>query len=194
MLKDRFFYPLALAFIAGIIWFALSRAQVSEILSENVCKSGYTVEGEDLALLTAGPGTNYDYFAAQFDNPAYASLYSHIARDKANPPSAGVFASIGSQYAQIFHGKTIRMTIRAKAGKRNPLNAFDSGYFSTTAGATKWQTFELSNNFQDFSFDFSPRKVEVIEDIDYFGIWPGVDGEQTTMDVEKFQVQILSGC
>jgi len=194
MLKDRFFYPLALALIAGMIWFALSRAQISDIISADVCKSGYTVEGEDLALLVAGPGTNYDYFAAQRDNAAYVSLYSHIARDLADPPSAGVFAPIGYQYAQVFHGKTIRMTIRAKAGRRNPLKSFDAGYFSIAAGATKWQTFDLTNRFQDFSFDFSPRKAEITQDIDYFGIWPGVEGKQTTMDVEKFQVTILSGC
>jgi len=69
MLKDRFFYPLALALIAGMVWFALSRAQLPDIISADVCKSGYTVEGENLALLQAGPGTNYDYFAAQRDNP-----------------------------------------------------------------------------------------------------------------------------
>lgn len=194
MLKDRFFYPLALALIAGMIWFALSRAQLSDIISADVCKSGYTVEGEDLAFLQAGPGTNYNYFAPQRDNPAYVSLYSHIARDKANPPSAGVFVSIGYQYAQVFHGKTIRMTIRARAGRRNPLDNFDAGYFSLAAGTTDWQRFDLTDNYQDYSFDFSPRKTEATLDIDYFGIWPGVEGKQTTMDVEKFQVTILSGC
>jgi len=194
MLKDRFFYPLALASIAGMIWFALSRAQLSDILSADVCKSGYIVEGEDLALLQAGAGTNYDYFAAQRDNPAYVSLYSHIARDKADPPSAGVFAPISYQYAQLFHGKTIRMTIRARAGHRNPLDRFDAGYFSLVAGASDWQIFNLTNNFQDFSFDFSPQTEEITQDIDYFGIWPGVEGNQTIMDVEKFQIVILSGC
>ena len=194
MLKDRFFYPLALALIAGMIWFALSRAQLSDIISADVCKSGYIVEGEDLVFLQAGPGTNYDYFAAQRDNPAYVSLYSHIARDKADPPSAGVFAPVGYQYAQVFHGKNIRMTIRAKAAHRNPLESFDAGYFSLTAGATQWQTFELTDSFQDYSFDFAPRKTEGPQDIDYFGIWPGVEGNQNMMDVEKFQVKILSGC
>ena len=194
MLKDRFFYPIALALIAGIIWIALSQAEISNIISADVCKSGYTVEGEDLMLLEAGPGTNYDYFGAQGENAAYVSLYSHIARDKADPPSAGVFAPIGYLYAQVFHGKTIRMTIRAKAGRRNPLDSFDTGYFSLTAGATQWQKFDLTDSFQDFSFDFSPRKVEPTEDIDYFGIWPGVEGKQTVMDVEKFQVTVLSGC
>lgn len=194
MLKDRFFYPIALALIAGIIWVALSRAETSNVISADVCKLGYTIEGEDLILLESGPGTNYNYFGAQGENAAYVSLYSHIARDKADPPSAGVFAPIGYQYAQVFHGKTIRMTIRAKAGRRRPLESFDTGYFSVAAGSTQWQTFNLTDNFQDFSFDFSPRKVEPTEDIDYFGIWPGVKGKQTIMDVEKFQVTVLSGC
>jgi len=194
MLKDRFFYPLVLALIAGMVWFALSRARISDIISADVCKSGYTVEGEDLALLEAGPGTNYDYFAAQRDNAAYVSLYSEIARDKAISASAGVFAPISYQYAQVFHGKTIRMTIRARAGHRNPLDSFDTGYFSPIAGATQWQTFELTDRFQDFSFDFSPRKAGITQDIDFFGIWPGIEGKRTTMDVEKFQITILSGC
>jgi len=142
------------------------------VISADVCKLGYTIEGEDLILLEAGPGTNYNYFGAQGENAAYVSLYSHIARDKADPPSAGVFAPIDYQYAQVFH----------------------AGYFSVAAGSTQWQTFNLTDNFQDFSFDFSPRKVEPTEDIDYFGIWPGVKGKQTIMDVEKFQVTVLSGC
>jgi len=193
MLKDRFFYPIALALIAAMIWFALSRAQLEDIIRADVCESGYIMKGEDLVQLVAAPGTNYDYFAAQRDNAAYVTLNSHIARDKA-PPSTGVFAPIGYQYAQVFHGKTIRMTIRAKEGRRNPLQSFDAGYFSLTAGTTNWKTFELTDAFQDFSFDFTPRKADKTEDIDYFGIWPGVEGKQTTMDVESFQIKILSGC
>ena len=60
MLKDRFFYPIALALIAGIIWVALSRAEISNVISADVCKLGYTIEGEDLILLESGPGTNYN--------------------------------------------------------------------------------------------------------------------------------------
>jgi len=143
--------------------------------------------------LVAAPGTNYDYFASQRENPAYVTLHSHIARDKA-PPSTGVFAPIGYQYAQVFQGKAIRMTIIAKAGRRNPLESFDAGYFSLTAGATNWKTFELTDEFQAFTFDFSPLSAEKTEDIDYFGIWPGIEGKQKTMDVESFQIKILSGC
>ena len=51
MLKDRFFYPIALALIAGIIWVALSRAETSNVISADVCKLGYTIEGEDLICL-----------------------------------------------------------------------------------------------------------------------------------------------
>jgi len=86
------------------------------------------------------------------------------------------------------------MTIRARAGHRNPLDSFDTGYFSLTAGASNWQTFELTDSFQDFTFDFSPRKGEATQNIDYFGIWPGVEGNQTRMDVEKYQITVLSGC
>lgn len=193
MLKDRFFYPIAVVLIASMIWFALSRAKPPHLQRVDICKSGYAFKGEDLIQLVASPGTNYDYFASQNTKAAYVKLYSHIPRDKA-PASAGVFAPIPSQYAQLFQGKTIRLTIKARLGRKDPLESFDAGYFSLTAGATNWKSFDLTDGFQDYSFEFTPSKAAPSEEVDYFGIWPGVEGEQKTMDVETMQIQIISGC
>ena len=60
MLKDRFFYPLALALIAGMIWFALSRASVTKLSDACIWQNGFITQGEDLVTLTASPGTAYD--------------------------------------------------------------------------------------------------------------------------------------
>lgn len=193
MLKDRFFYPIAVVVIAAMIWFALSRAKPSHLQTIDICTSGYELKGEDLIQLVASPGTNYDFFAPQNTEAAYVKLYSHVPRDKADA-SAGVFAPIPSQYTQLFQEKTIRLTVKARAGRTDPLKTFDAGYFSLTAGSTNWKTFDLTDEFQKYSFEFMPLKAAPSGEVDYFGIWPGVEGKQKTMDVETMHIQIISAC
>jgi len=191
MLKDRFFYPLALALIAGMIWFALSLSTRTKLTDACIWHNGYITQGEDLVTLTASPGTIYDYIGATPMDPAHVVAMTQIPRRDA-PASAGVFAALGPDYERAFAGQKIRLTVRARQGRKNPLTAFDMGYFTAGAGDSGWRRRTLTPDWKDYVLDFSPKTPNGDPDLDYFGIWPGEAGEQETMDIEFMRVDVLS--
>ena len=126
MLKDRFFYPLAFAFIAGMIWYALSLSTQTRLTDACIWHNGFIAQGEDLVTLTASPGTVYEYMGATPSAPAHVVAMTQIPRWDA-PASAGIFAALGPDYERAFAGQKIRITVRARQGRKNPLTEFDMG-------------------------------------------------------------------
>lgn len=191
MLKDRFFYPVALAVIAAMIWFALSRSSAVKLSDACIWQNGFISQGEDLITLTASPGTAYEYVGATPTDPAHIIARTEIPRREA-PASAGIFAALGPDYERAFAGQQIRVTVRARQGRKNPLEEFDMGYFTAGAGDSGWRRRVLNPQWQDYVLDFAPKPPNADPDIDYLGVWPGEAGEQKTMDIEFMKVDVLS--
>lgn len=193
MIKDRYFYPLALAFVAGMIWFALSLSEAIDLTDEMIWSEGFVAEGDALITLIASPGTKYNFTEKTVNHPAYITAFTEIARENADP-SAGIFAALGSDYERAFAGQKLQITIRARQGHNNPLTTFDMGYFSASAGLrdSGWKRCELTSEWQDFTLEFSPDLPNHDPDIDYLGFWPGEEGDLKTMDVEFLKINVLS--
>ena len=191
MLKDRFFYPLALALIAGMIWYALSLSSVTKLSDACIWQNGFSVQGDDLITLTASPGTTYEYRGATPTDSAHVVAMTQIPRRDA-PASAGVFASLGPDYERALAGQNIRITIRARAGRKNPLDQFDMGYFTAGAGDSGWRRRTLTDDWQDYVLDFAPKPPNGDPDLDYLGVWPGDSGEQKAMDIAFMKIDVLS--
>lgn len=191
MLKDRFFYPLALVLIAGMVWFALSRATVTTLSDACIWQNGFITQGEDLVTLTASPGTTYEYIGATPNDPAHIVAKTEIPRRTA-PASAGIFAALGPDYERALAGQQIRVTVRARQGRKNPLPEFDMGYFTAGAGDSGWRRRTLTPEWKDYVLDFAPKPPNGDPDLDYLGVWPGEEGEQKTMDIEFMKIDVLS--
>lgn len=191
MLKDRFFYPIALALIAAMIWFALSRSTTTKLTDACIWQNGFITQGEDLVTLTASPGTTYDYVGATPSVPAHIVAWTQIARRNATP-SAGVFASLGPDYERAFASQNIRMTVRARQGRKNPLETFDMGYFTGGVGDSGWSRRSLTSEWQDYVLEFKPNPPNADPDVDYLGVWPGDSGELKTMNIEFIKVELIS--
>ena len=191
MLKDRFFYPLAFSLIAAMIWFALSLADNVKLSDACIWENGFEARGDTLVTLTASPGTSYEFSGQTVNNPAHIVMLTHIARIDA-PASAGIFAALGPDYERAFAGQDLRITVRARQGRKNPLDEFDMGYFTAGAGDSRWRRQVLTDQFENYMFEFSPKPPTGDPDLDYLGVWPGDQGEQKTMDVEFMKIDVLS--
>jgi hypothetical protein len=190
MLKDRYFYPLAGLLIVAMVATALSFGGSRTIDAADIWRDGLTVEGEDLALLEAQPGTLSEYVASDGGEPAFARLSSNVARDIA-PPGPGVFASIGPDYERAFGGRKLRLTITARASRTNGLDGFDMAYFTAGAGDSGWKPRELTLDWADYEMTFTPGVPGEGEPRDFFSIWPGTTAEQRFMDIRKMRVDVL---
>lgn len=185
-MKDWLFYPFAMLIIGGMIAYALSFATPTGADTATEFK----LEGETLSTLFPAEGTSFS-IAGDANNPnAYAVLSAHIAKELA-PPSAGVFATLGPSWEKKFAGQNIRVTIHARKGRANPVDRFQFAYFTDGAGSSGWQTFDLSSEFQDISFEFTPGLPNGDPSSDYVGIWPDPNGRQRTMDVKWLKVETV---
>jgi hypothetical protein len=190
MLRDLYFYPLALLVTLGIVLFALSLGAYERPSDTQIKTDGYILEGDALTKLTASAGTNYDYVAATGSSPAYVRLWTHVRRDNVGA-SAGIFAPLNSDYERVFAGERLRMTVTARQSRNRPLEQFDVGYFTAGAGDSGWKRMNLTPGWSAYSFEFTPGFPQDDPDIDYFGIWPGETAEPLSMDVAKMQIEVL---
>lgn len=191
MLKDRYFYPLAIACIIGMVFYAMSKADYEDLTKNMVFENGFIINGEDLATLTASPGTLYNYTATTSSEQAFVTLRTNVPREK-TIPSAGVFAALGEIYEATFATQNLKMTIRARQGRTDPLTHFDMGYFTADVGDSGWVRQSLTPQWKDYSLEFTPNSPVNDLGVDYAGIWPGDKGKNETMDVQFIKIDILS--
>ena len=192
MLKDRYFYPLAVLVIAGIVGIALSFGGSESYSPEVLRAQGYTIAGEDLARLESQPGTQSEFVAATAGEPAYARLSSTVAFDIA-PPGPGTFASIGPDYEAAFGGYPLRLTITARRSRISGLDGFDIAYFTAGAGDSGWQPRTLGEDWADYVLEFTPGVPNGVgERRDFFSVWPGRTAEPRYMDVRRMRIDVLA--
>jgi len=190
MLKDRYFYPLALSFIAAMIWFAMSKADYEILTKEMISEQGFAVQNQNLSTLTASPGTSYIYTEKTSSEKAFVTMMTNVARSDA-PASAGIFAPLGPDYEDAFANRKLRITVRARQGRTDPLKHFDMGYFTSDVGDTGWIKKPLTSDWENYTIEFSPNPPVNDLGVDYFGIWPGEEGEKKTMDVQFMKIDVI---
>lgn len=182
-MKDRYFYPLAMLIIVAMVAYALSFKVDNTPSNEDI----YERKDVQLEELFPSPGTTVVMGGSEVDR--HAILGAHMSRDIA-PSSAGVFGTLGPVYEANFGGARIAITVRAKKGEAAPSLKMELGYFTSGVGDSEWQIFELTDEYADYSFEFSPEKP-ARKGSDYIGIWPDPSGQGGTISVQSVKVERL---
>lgn len=190
-MRDRFFYPLLVLVIAGILVLGLLPGiRHTNLNPVDIVVEGYFMEGTDLQKLTAAPGTEVSFIDGVADLPLLAVLSSNNPR-KFAPASAGVFGTLGPNYEAGFGGHSLAITITARAGRNQPLAEFKAGYFTVGAGDSGWKNFTLGEDFADYSFTFKTNPPKGKPGNDFIGIWPGDEGKSQTMELKSIRIEVL---
>ena len=190
-MKDRYFYPLFVLVLAGIIMLALwPGLNNSEGRPRDILTDGYLLSGSKLQSLTAAPGTIVHFIDAQDGKPVLAVLSSNNPRTLAGP-SAGVFGTLSPNYEEAFGGRTLEITITARAASVDPLEEFSAGYFTAGDGDSGWRKFTLTDEFTDHIFTFTTKPPKGKPGNDYVGIWPGEDGKSDKMELKSIRIMVV---
>ena len=189
-MKDFYFYTLSAFFVAVSIAIAMMQSTGPQVSDECIIENGYIVQGKKLENLTSSPGTNFTFMPSTQSSSAYITALSHVPRRKAQA-SAGIFAVLGPNYEKVLGGRALSMTVSARKNKVNSLDEFDMGYFTAGAGDSGWKTRKLTDVWRDYVLYFTPTPSQDKPDIDYLGIWPGVEGKKKLMDVRYIKLEVL---
>ena len=192
-MSDRFFYPFVLLLIGAIVAAALfvdGPLKVPSVTPQQIVSEGFTAQGEDLRRFVNAPGTTVNYAVDSNGEVSNAVLSAHLSKAAA-PPSAGIFIALGPNYEAAFGGKTLEVTVRAKAGGDNPSEGFLLQYFTASVGDSEEQVFPLTGDYADYTVTYKTNPPKGDPGSDYIGIWPDMAGEKRSMDVERVSVRVI---
>lgn len=190
MFRESLFFLTMIALVMAIVYGALYPGKKYLSGYDDIRQNGYLAEGSDLQYIKASPGTSALFIAANNGETSYLTLSAHLSQ-LAAPPSAGVFAPLNARYETAFAERRLKMTLTARQGRMSPAETFQMGYFTAGPGDSGWQRFQLTPDFKDYSFNFTPKAQISEADIDYFGVWPDEEGLQRTMDVSRYKIEVL---
>lgn len=189
MLRDLYFYPLAAALIAGMVALALSFGGGEALSDAEIVEQGWTLEGEALRNLIVSPGTDMDYLD---EDGGFVRMRANIAYGADGRPTPGIYAALGPDVERAFAGRTLRITVRARALPPDGLERFDSAYFPIEAAASPWAVFDLSPDWADYSYTFTPPIVAAPANTDLVSVYPGKRGENRPVDVARLRIEVVS--
>ncbi|WP_298916634.1 hypothetical protein [uncultured Algimonas sp.] len=188
MFRDSLFYPLAICLVAAIVAIAMLFGGGAALPDEQIARNGWSLSGTDLDKLTVSPGSDAQYVS---DDGGYVRLSQHVPID-VEPPSIGVFATLGPSLERVFAGKRLRMTFRARSSAVDPLRTFMAAYVPLEAGPSDWTNFELGPEWADYSFEFSPPATDAEENVDLVAVFPGRLGRSQNMDLAFIRVDVMA--
>ena len=182
---DYLFYVLTAALAGAMIFAAISRR--GESVGVIVLDGVMTAEGEALAAMIAGPGTEVEFDVSE--NAAKASSEASFAN--LGEASAGVALPVPRDFERAVAGRRILVSAEVRAEDPS-LRSMRLGYFTLSRDSGRLP-FEISGEYQTISFTFDvPADVDV-ENGDWLGLWPDEDGLGRAVFVRRREVRILAG-
>jgi hypothetical protein len=192
-MKDRIFFPLALLVAAGMVAVAImpgvGRMPAGPVTGDGKNYSEITVSGAYLNKIIAGG----DAETRLIDGPGgRKQLYIEAeagALDVA--PELGPHFRLAADMEVQFSGFTIRCTVRARPADTRGALQMEANYSAGRVGDSGWHVFDLSRDFQDFSFEYDVPVAEGDQGVDYFGIRPVVPEKSRALIVEEVRFERL---
>ncbi|MBI1234200.1 MAG: hypothetical protein GC208_06820 [Alphaproteobacteria bacterium] len=182
--SDPIFYAIAAIVVAGMIWFAMSGEQETRGFSFD--GRHLVIEGEALAGLVPGPGTQSDYVPTE----QAARITANASFDQAGTMSAGVGLLLPRAFEEDVIGHPVEVSIEMRALRGGHTEAYMS-YFTAQAGDSPRHVAELDEDWQTFTFVFDVPANAVANDQEWIGIWPDLDGLERPVLVRRIEARIL---
>nr|WP_281719560.1 hypothetical protein [Nitrosomonas nitrosa] len=182
--SDPVFYLAAGLAVAGMIWFAMSGEQETRGFSFD--GRHLVIEGEALAGLVPGPGTESDYVPTE----QAARITANASFSQAGTMSAGVGLLLPRAFEEDVIGHPVEVTIEMRALRGGHSEAYMS-YFTAQAGDSPRHVAELDEDWQTFTFVFDVPAHAVPNDQEWIGIWPDLDGLERPVLVRRIEARIL---
>lgn len=190
-MADRVFYPLVILIAIGLIAAALAPGPARlEAARAELAGAGDAViaRGAALAGLQTGDGIGFETVDGE-DGPVF--IRARASKPSDVPPlSAGLFLSLSPAQERALAGRTLRVSVVARARGANPAETFKFGYFADDERAgSGWEIFTPTPNFETYSFTFTPAEKTGEPNPDFVGLWPDAAGENRTLDIAQIAVR-----
>ena len=190
-MRDRLFFPLAFVLASSFILMALQPFAV-RVPSGPVSGGGRNAEDvtvKDVELHRFQPGSydSLEIIPATDTTPILLRLTRQATEDYQDPRS-GPHLILAEDVEFGMEHRQIQIDIEARAAGDFAASKFEANYLAKAEYETGWQPFDLTTEFQTYSFTFeTPPRGEALG-YDYVGIRPVAPDKYRTMEVRSVRV------
>ncbi|MGB3624512.1 MAG: hypothetical protein WA989_01705 [Henriciella sp.] len=187
-MSDRIFFIVAV--LVGAVMVALALLPGMNALPAGPVSGGNTdykrieISGNQLNRMVAGGESEIELRQVGGETVLYIETDAETLSAEAQRSPHFVLAT---DLETIFAGRTLRVTVNARAADRYGSQAIELNYALGNAEASGWQTFLITKEFQDVSFEYDlpPKNVGAEPGYDYFAIRPVVPEKQRALLVRS---------
>lgn len=107
-------------------------------------------------------------------------------------PDAGPHFRLAPDLETAFSGRQVRVNVRARSPGVDGADALEVAYMAGPEGRTRWQRFELTEQFSNFAFNFNVPVAEFNQGFDFIGIRPVIGSGGASIEIESLTLVNLS--
>ena len=145
----------------------------------DVAQTFTVFDGTDPAVFDSGPG-----------NPVQFNKSAGFARITSSASDPGVRVIIGPGLAGGFAGRSVRVTLLARAARENGATGLRFAYENGIA-ISHWQTANLAKDYASYNLVWRVPALRVDPNTDQLLIEPGIPGDGTAADIRSIKIDML---
>lgn len=195
-MPDKLFFPLMFLLAGAVVATALlpslgRKPSGSVSFSEQEAAEGYrqlVIEGDELHKMVAGGEVEIDFVKGP--SGRLNAVITAGAGMLSDAPTRGPHYRLAADAENVFQGKRVRVTVRAKPGAERGASRIRMNYSAGRPGESGWIERDLAPDFQDLSFEFDvpPKDTDELS-IDYLAIRPAVPDKTRQLVIEKIIIE-----
>lgn len=183
---DWIFMPGAVLVFAGIIWLAMAVEPTGE--DPLVTDTEFVMAGPALAQLLPGPGTGFQLITGA--GTPVARLTATASLETAGRLSAGVAGVIPYAFEARVPGRVVRIEASLRAAPEAGITEARLGYFTVGGGDSGWRAVPVTDQFQTVGFCFAVSPDAPLNEQEFVGVWPDVEGAARGLLLRDLRVTI----
>lgn len=194
-MPDKLFYPLMLVIaglvVASALFPAMDRKPSGSVsFSAEEAQAGYqklVIEGDELYKMVAGGEAEIEFVETPGGLQAMITAGAGMLPDD---PVRGPHYRLAADAENVFQDKRVRVTVRAKPGKRRGASQLRMNYSTGRQGESGWIVRDLRPEFSEVSFEFNvpPKDTDDLAN-DYLAIRPVVPDKDRQLVIDRIVIE-----
>lgn len=191
-MRDRLFFPLAFILASTFIFMALQpfaeRMPSGPVSGGGRNAEDVTVKDAELHRFLPGARDGIEIVPATANAPAVLRITRQAADDYEDPRS-GPHLVLAEDIEYALSHRRIQVDIEARSAGEFAASQFEANYFAKAEFETGWKPFNLTPEFQTYSFEYDTPAPGTELGYDYIGIRPVAPDKHRVMEVRSVRVR-----
>lgn len=195
-MRDRLFFPLAFILASTFIFMALQpfaeRMPSGPVSGGGRNAEDVTVKDVELHRFLPGARNSIEIMPATASEPAVLRI-TQQATDDYQDPRSGPHLVLAEDIEYALSHRRIQVDIEARSAGEFAASQFEANYLAKAEFETGWKPFNLTPEFQTYSFEYDTPAPGTELGYDYIGIRPVAPDKHRVMEVRAVRVRGVTG-